>query len=395
MVDEFIDADEAVALLGVKHDTLYAYVSRGQIRSRHNPGGNRRRLYSLRDITELNRRKEIGRKPVDVAASALNLGFPALTSAISQVENGRLVYRGQDAVELAQRATLEQAAALLWQCDVRLFDRPAPLIGPPDRAVYPGATIEERLRHDLPRLGPSVPIWQREAHSLIGTAIDMLRGATALLTGCPAATAPIHLQLARAWDVPPEQADLLRRALVLAADHELSPATFCTRVIASTGASLSACISGGLAAFGGPRHGGEIGMIEQLFAEAAASSHPERAIIDRLARGDRLPRFGLQMHELGDPRALLLLAGLPADPLRDALLHAMEAVLGKRPAFTFALVAMRHALGLPDEAAQILFLCGRLTGWIAHVLEQNGDQNLIRPRARYSGEPPPETGSTA
>src|SRR5579859_424978 len=112
-MSDWIDRATALATLGVRAQTLYAYVSRGRIGARPDPGDPRRSLYRAADIAALRGRRS--RRSQDIAASALSWGEPSIATAISTVRDGRLVYRGHDAADLAMTATLEDVARLLWQ----------------------------------------------------------------------------------------------------------------------------------------------------------------------------------------------------------------------------------------------------------------------------------------
>src|SRR5690606_13539980 len=109
----WLTADEAMARLGVRAQTLYAYVSRGRIEAQPDPDDPRRSRYRLTDVAALATRKGRGRKAVDVAANAIAWGEPVLASAITTIEHGRLFYRGRDAAKLADTLTLEATARLL------------------------------------------------------------------------------------------------------------------------------------------------------------------------------------------------------------------------------------------------------------------------------------------
>src|SRR5262249_26174907 len=110
----WLTRDEALKLLKVRPQTLYAYVSRGRIDMRPDPDDPRRSLYRAADIGGLTRRRERGKRQAAIAASAIAWGEPIITTTISTVRNGRLYYRGRDVAELAQSASLEEVAALLW-----------------------------------------------------------------------------------------------------------------------------------------------------------------------------------------------------------------------------------------------------------------------------------------
>jgi citrate synthase len=230
--------------------------------------------------------------------------------------------------------------------------------------------------------------WQRERHRLWHEAALLLRVVAAVTTGTMPDAAPIHRHVARAWRKDDRAAQLIRAALILCADHELNASAFAVRVVASTGASLAACVSAGLSALSGPQHGGTTSLVEILFDEVERLGNATRVVQERLRRGDRLPGFGHPLYRDGDPRALALLPLLPPDPSREALRDAMDSIGGKLPNIDFALVALRRALGLAPGSALALFAIGRTAGWIAHALEQQADGKLIRPRARYVGAAP-------
>jgi citrate synthase len=101
-----------------------------------------------------------------------------------------------------------------------------------------------------------------------------------------------------------------------------------------------------------------------------------------LDRGESLPGFGHRLYPSGDPRAQILLALLPENRRRRQLLETIQGVSGLRPTIDYALLELSRSLRLPTTAALVVFAAGRTTGWIAHALEQNGQGQLIRPRAR-------------
>jgi citrate synthase len=194
---------------------------------------------------------------------------------------------------------------------------------------------------------------------------------------------PLHERLASAWGVGAKAADLIRRALVLTADHELNASTYATRVVASTRAPLGSCVLAGLAALVGPLHGGMTNEIRHFLADPGVAADPATAIAIRLARGERIPAFGHPLYPDGDPRAAALLQSLPPGPRARRLVAAMAATTGIAPNIDFALLVLEQRLRLPAGAAFAVFAVGRTVGWIAHALEQWRDGTLIRPRAVY------------
>ena len=204
---------------------------------------------------------------------------------------------------------------------------------------------------------------------------------------------PVHRQLAALWRLDEAGGDLVRRCLVLLADHELNASTFVARCVASTGATPYAVVSGALSALSGRRHGGASARAEALFHEIAQRGGPMAVMAARLARDEHLPGLGHPLYPEGDPRADALLAAataaVPASrPLIEAAIAAARQLSGQHPNVDFALAAATTALGLPQGAALSLFVVGRTVGWIAHAIEQYQSGVLIRPRARYTGPRP-------
>src|SRR5580692_6732050 len=113
----YMTAKEAAGFLGVSRETLYAYVSRGQLQSESAPGLSRERRYLRADVHELKRRNNVRRDPSIAAEQGLQLGPPILSSGITLIQDGRLFYRGRDVLQLAQNASLEDVAELLWGGD--------------------------------------------------------------------------------------------------------------------------------------------------------------------------------------------------------------------------------------------------------------------------------------
>ena len=383
MTDAWLDGTDSAQRLGVKPQTLYAYVSRGRIEARPDPKDPRRSLYRADDIARLATRKTRGRKAADVARDAMAWGEPVLGSALTAVAHGRLYYRGEDAAELAASQTLEAAALKLWACsDPSIFERePAPRVrmrGPAQARAF--AVLAARAGVDPPALGRSPAALWREGAGLVAD----LAGAL----GEGITEGPIHLILATAWGLEGADADLVRRALVLMADHELNASTFAARVAASTGASLAAALLAGLASLTGPRHGGAGARVAALIDDAARQD-PDAAVRAWMARGDAPPGFGHPLYPEGDPRAAALLEAFRPAAELTALRASVEAQTGQAPNIDFALACMARTLDLPADAPFALFALGRSVGWVGHALEQLQDGGLIRPRARYTGPPIP------
>jgi citrate synthase len=372
-MQEWLSRDEALVTLGVRPQTLYAYVSRGLIERRADAVDPRRSEYRGDDILALTRRRARGRRTASIAASAMAWGEPVIPTRISTVAHGQLIFRGRRAAELADHATLEEVAALLWEQPVAAF----PIAhhgGDPFQAL---AALIAGARSMIGR----APAKLAQEASVAVAAIAGTFGA--------AGDGPIHERLARGWSLDAAGTDLVRRALVLLADHELNPSTFAARIAASTGAPMTACVMAGLSTLSGPKHGGAGAALAALAAEAKANG-VDMAVARWLAAGHGLPGFGHPLYPHGDPRAAALLPLVTLDPalieLRDAVVDATEAL----PNIDFALLAISVAADLPADAPFRLFATARGVGWAAHAIEQSASGAMIRPRARYQG---PATGT--
>lgn len=380
---DWITRQAACARLGVRPQTLYAYVSRGRVSVRADPADPRRSLYRAADLDALAERRSRSRKPAAVAAGAIAWGEPVLDSAITTVEGGRLYYRGRDATVLAKDQTLEAVARLLRGGDGAALKR-AERGEPPEGDTLTARAflaLAQRAGVDPPAIGRHPLALAVEAATLLDVMCDAVAGVSA--------SGAIHERLALAWGCGADRksADLIRRALVLLADHELNPSTFAARVAASTGASLAASALAGLSALSGPRHGGA-GEAMRRLADDARRLGAEKALAERLAQDQRLPGFGHNLYPNGDPRAAALLEVFDPPPALARLRVTVEAATGQAANVDFALVALADTLGLPAQAPFALFAVGRCAGWIAHAIEQGQGGGLIRPRARYAGMRP-------
>ena len=378
---DWLTAEQAMVRLGVRAQTLYAYVSRGQIHAAPDPDDPRRSRYRASDIEDLSVRKARGRKAADVAESTIAWGEPVLTSSITTVVDGRLYYRGQDAVLLAETETFEGVARLLRGDDgvaLRHTERPSPSTDPGMRTRAFQA-LASRAALDPPARGLSSVDLAGEGATLLDILADAVIGATQ--------SGPIHERLGRAWGCSRAGCDLIRRTLVLLADHELNASTFAARVAASTGASLAAAALAGLSTLSGPLHGGLAQRVRALAAEAQTIG-PDQPVTARLAHWPTAPGFGHPLYPQGDPRARALLSGFITSPALEDFGRSVETATGERSNIDFALVALTEALCLPEDAPFALFAVARCAGWTAHAIEQITTGALIRPRAKYDGPLP-------
>ncbi|MCM3607706.1 citrate synthase family protein [Cupriavidus pauculus] len=374
----WISMDEACARLGVRPQTVYAYVSRGKIEVTSDPADTRRSLYRAEDVASLARRKQAGRKHETLATNTLFGAEPSIPTALSTFVRERLYYRGQDAVALARSATLEEAAHLLWNAEQPVdFSSTA-------RVARPGRVAAFRTLAELAATGHSTHgrmtrVLHVEGQGLIGKMANAF--------GAQPGRDALHRRLAQGWNQPSAVADLLRTAMVLLVDHELTSSAFAARIAASTGASLPACLLSGLTTLSGPLHGDASGRVKALFSELERQGEDE-VIAHHLSTGLPLAGFGHHLYPEGDPRAAALLALFDPPAVIARFIDKATRLTGLQPNIDVALAALVTHCGLPDDAAFGMFATARSIGLLAHSLEQLGVGQVIRPRGRYVGVMP-------
>ena len=395
---KWLSSQEASRYLGVSRTTLYAYVSRGLVRSAAASGKAHLRRYAAEDLERLRSRREHRRDPGKAVERALHWGVPVLESSITLIDSDRLYYRGHDACQLAQTRSVEEVAALLWtgSFDVDLFAA-TPL------HVVAGGESAEGLPF-VSRAQSMLPIVA--AHDSL--AFDLRPRAVAqtgwrivnLLTSVAVESADledsVEETLYKRW-IPrtPHAVEILRAALILCTDHELNVSSFTARCVASARSNPYAVVVAGLTAIEGAKHGGMSEKVETMLDELRRARDIRKALADRLRRAEPIYGFGHRLYTNGDPRAALLLEMLgrrfarsPELTFARSVAEAGEELTGDKPTIDFALVALARTLKLQRGAPLTLFALGRSIGWIGHAIEQYAKDEMIRPRAKYVGEGP-------
>jgi citrate synthase len=402
MEERYLSSGQAAEELGISRPTLYAYVSRGMVRSEAVEGKRRARRYRAEDVRRLKERKERRRDPDGVVEGALHWGMPVLESGITLIDGGGLYYRGRDVVDLAGEKSIEEAAALIWTGDEAMAQAlfPPEMSGPSLRIrdvvdSVAGLTPVEVFQVMLPVAAAEDPAaYDLRPGAVARTGARILRLITEVAAGESAPGLAATLQ--RGWSPDdPGAVDLLGSALVFCVDHELPVSTFAARCVASSEATPYAVVLAGLAALGGVKHGGEIELVEAFLREVEDAGDAQAVISGRLRRGERIPGFGHSLYPEGDPRGaglLRLTAGAypesMAVALSDTVAGEMLRLMDEHPTVDFALATVARTLELPPGGAVALFALGRTVGWIGHAIEQYRSGSLIRPRARYVGGPP-------
>ncbi|MET9393181.1 citrate synthase [Streptomyces sp. NPDC006624] len=396
---------EAAELLGVKPETVYAYVSRGQLSSRRAAGG-RGSTFDAREVEALARRNRR-----DGAASSGSGGELSVRTGITLIEADRYYFRGVDAVDLATRHTYEEVAEWLWTGRTspgRTFTAPAASVAVARRAV--DALPEHAAPTDLLRVATIAaatadPLrFDLSADAVLGTARTLI---PTLVAALPAAGRERRDQgslARRLWNRlsarDPDEASLraLDAALALLADHDLAASTLAVRVAASARAHPYAAVSAGLGVIEGPLHGAASGFAHRLLQDVLDQGDAAPVIADELRAGRRIPGLGHRLYPGEDPRARALFTFLERMPRAEpALLAARDIVdTAARHAplhanVDLALAVLTASCGMPPTAGETIFAVSRTAGWIAHALEEYGERPLrMRPSGLYAGPKPPQ-----
>lgn len=385
----YINAEEAAAELGVSITTLYTYISRRGIRSQQVPG-TKKRLYWRSDIERIRAGK----------------GHASISPAVIGQQDSELTlltpdgpyYRGQSAIELSDTHTLEETAALLWGVEAESVFGDAPAMAPANLralyAVFKDASLADKAIGILPSIERANPRAYDLSHEgMCRTGADLMRWYAALFTERDRTSCePLHIQTAAVCQGGDEVADLIRRILVVSADHGFGAGTYAVRAVASTGVTPYRSALAGFAIAPGRRNVlGGMGAIVRLLSELTTSPDPQLVIARRMQEGEDLPGFRIAWPYVnGDPRVRTILKHLERvrgdDPGVAKALAAFsyaETEIGRYPGFGMVNELVARVVGLPSR--EYLYPLGRCAGWVAHSIERYAAGDADPPVANYRG----------
>ena len=352
-------------------------------------------------------------------------GVVVLESKICFVDGleGRLLYEGYNIHDLAEHATFEEVAYLLWHGDLPTRDQldrlnldlaaaralPEPVMALM-KAFPTDALPMDVLRTAVSALGVYDPEGRdnsaeanvRKSVRLTAQMGTVVAAAERLRTGKP--PVPPDRDLSHAanflymlWGKKAD-ADSVRAldiALVLHADHELNASTFAARVTAATLADMHSAITSAIGTLKGPLHGGANENVMRLLLKAGRPANAVPTVEAMLAAKQKVPGFGHRVYKTEDPRATHLremsevLTRRHGMPQYYEMSRAIEQYMLKEKRIyanvDFYSATVYYALGIPIDLFTPVFAVSRISGWSAHVLEQYADNRLIRPRAEYVG----------
>jgi 2-methylcitrate synthase len=350
-------------------------------------------------------------------------GVSAGATALCTVgkEGAGLTYRGYDIYDLADNASFEEVAYLLMhtklpnQAELDDFvDRIKSMRGLPDAVKQVLEMIPadshpmDVLRSGVSILGnvepegdfsnqsnaadrmlaclPSMLLYWHHFHT-DGTRIDVETDDDSL------AGHFLHMLHGKA---PSElHRKTLDTTLILYAEHEFNASTFAARVITGTLSDMHSAVTGAIGALRGPLHGGANEAAMELIEKFSSAQDATEGVLDMLARKDKIMGFGHRVYTTSDPRNAVnkKMSKVLADEVGDTRLYAVSEAVEKvmwdeKKLFAnadFFAATVYHFMGIPTHLFTPIFVCSRITGWTAHIMEQRADNKLIRPAADYIG----------
>lgn len=364
----------------------------------------------------------------EAPAPTIGLGLADITICESEIcfidgEEGRLIYRGYDAIELARQSTFEEVAYLLWYGALpRPTEFKAFLAGFTGSMELPVETV--MILRMFPKAATPMEVI-RTAVSSLGhwdpdsgnTGLDAsLRKAQRLALRIPLLIAA-HQRLREGKEpikpIPghgiafnflyalfgkepdPLVEKAFNAALILHADHELNASTFSARVTASTMADIYSSVTSAIGTLKGPLHGGANMEVMQLLKEIGDPGKARAFIEEKLARKEKIPGFGHRVYRCEDPRVDVLrsyaqiLSEKAGDTSYFEITREIQKVVEEKtkvfPNVDLYTASLYNAIGLPMELFTPIFAISRTVGWTSHILEQWSNNKLIRPRAEYIG----------
>ncbi|MEV0908107.1 citrate synthase [Streptomyces hokutonensis] len=400
-----LSTKETAELLGVKPETVYAYVSRGQLGSRREPGG-RGSTFDAKEVEALARRNRR-----ESSGSSGSGGELSVRTRITLIEKDQYFFRGVDATELAARHSYEEIAEWLWTGELRpgiTFTAPRASVAVALRAVdaLPEHTSPtDRLRVAAIAAATADPLrFDLSEDAVLGTARTLIPTLVAALPPVRRAhrdEGPLaHRLWARLSGKEADEASLraLDTALGLLVDHDLAASTLAVRVAASARAHAYAAVSSGLGVLEGPLHGAASGLAHRMLLDVLDQGSAAPVVADELRAGRRIPGLGHRLYPGEDPRARALFALLKDVPGAGPALAAARDIVATTARHTplhanvdLALAVLTVSSGMPTTAGETIFAVARTAGWIAHALEEYGERPLrMRPSGHYIGEKPPQ-----
>ncbi len=360
------------------------------------------------------------------AATAGLRGVVAAQSSIGDVngEKGVLIYQGYDIHDLAEKSTFEETVFLLWNGRLPKRDELEDLKKQFQANYDAPAEVLEMMKH-LPKDANPMDVlrttvsalgfYDKEGHgtdretavrtavkltaqigTLVGAWERIRNGKDIISPDKNLSIAENFLYMMRGEKADADEARIFDTALILHADHELNASTFTTRVIAGTLADIYGAVTGGIAALAGPLHGGANTNVMKTLLEIASPEKVEAWLDETLTAKRKVMGIGHAVYKTEDPRATWLrkfskqMSEKKGETKWFEMSQKIEQLMlerkGMYPNVDFYSASTYYLMNIPLDQYTPIFAVSRISGWTGHILEQYGNNKLIRPRAEYIGE---------
>ena len=353
-------------------------------------------------------------------------GVVAAQSAIGDVNGieGKLIYQGYDIHDLAENSTFEEVVFLLWNGRLpntdelaehearirRNYEAPAEVIAlmkqfPKDadpmdvlRTAVSSLDFFDKNGHGTDReTATKAAIRITGQIGTIAAAWDRIRnGKDVIAPDASLGIAENFLYMLRGEQPDADEARMFDVALILHADHELNASTFTTRVVAGTLAGMYGAVTAGIAALAGPLHGGANTNVMKMLIEIDDPAKIDAWVDDALEHKKKIMGIGHAVYKTEDPRATWLrkyskhMAEKTGVSKWYEMSQRIEQLMlekkGMYPNVDFYSASTYYLMNIPLDLYTPIFAISRISGWTGHILEQYGNNKLIRPRAEYIGK---------
>jgi citrate synthase len=351
-------------------------------------------------------------------------GVVATTSSVSSIIDGVLTYHGYDIDDLADHASFEEVIYLLWNNklpakeELNTFRKELAAA-----AKVPDAVLDQMRTYPIDKVHPMAALRtavsnlalfdeeadeqdeeanRRKALKLQAQLPTLVTAFSRIRNGKDPVAPKEELSFAANFlymlngEEPDETSEkAFNKALVLHADHELNASTFTARVCVATLSDMYSGITAAIGALKGPLHGGANERVMGMLSEIGEVDKAESYIKDALARKVKIMGFGHRVYKNGDPRAKHLkeMSRQLTEVTGESKWYDMSVKIdeivtnekGLLPNVDFYSASVYHSLGIEHDIFTPIFAVSRISGWIAHILEQFENNRLIRPRAEYTG----------
>ena len=360
------------------------------------------------------------------AATAGLRGVVAAQSAIGDVdgEQGILIYQGYDIHDLAENSTFEEVIYLLWNGRLPKSDELDDLKAKFQSNYEIPAQVLEMLRTFPKDADPmdvlrtavsSLDFYDKHGHgtdreNAVNTAIKLTAQMGTIVTAwerirtdkdvvAPDKSLSIaenFLYMLRGEKAEADESHMFDVALILHADHELNASTFTTRVVAGTLADMYGAVTAGIAALAGPLHGGANTNVMKMLKEIGSEENIDSWLDKALEEKRKIMGIGHAVYKTEDPRATWLRkyskqlgekkGEMKWFNMSQKIEKAMLEKKGMYPNVDFYSASAYFLMDIPLDQYTPIFAVSRISGWTGHILEQYGNNKLIRPRAEYIGK---------